>query len=186
MDNDYHDTAVDNDYLLFKKLIDNNENIQVVPEVKEVGWDLLYNFFPGEQEKIKVFKDKTGQDRFLTVTSFFLTSLLNPENDEFMDKFNEQYDALNKLGMLERISQKAKQQPSLRKPAVILTSESSAGYIKTINKNKVYLLPKGTKGLLLDWAPNKKNDAVNAKIYILSYPYRGLEVMVDGRYVELQ
>jgi polar amino acid transport system substrate-binding protein len=186
---DKHGTAVDNDYLLFKRLIDNNDmNIQVVPELKEVGLDLLYNSFSGEQEKIKLFKkDITGvQDYFLTVESFFLTSLLNPENKEFMDKFNKQHKALIDLGILEQISQKAKQQPSLRKPAVILTSESSVGYIKTIIKDKVYLLPKGTKGLLLDWIPNDKNDAVKAKIYILSYPYRGLEVTVDGRYVELQ
>lgn len=183
-----HGTGVDSDYHLFSKLIDNNEmNIQVVPEVNEVGWSLLHDSFPWEHGKIAVFKEISGdQDCFLPENYYFLTSLLNPKNAEFMDKFNKQHEALLKSGMIERISQKAKQQPSLRKPAVTLTNDSPVGYIKARIGDEVYLLPRGTKGLLLDWDPNDNNDAVNAKIYILSYPYRGIEVTVDGRYVELQ
>ena len=183
-------TVVDNDYQLFHKLIDSSEKdiqVEVVPEVKEVGLDLLFDFFPKGQRSIAIFEEKTG-DRgcLLPVEYYFIISRLNPDNGEFKVKFDESHEKLIRLGLLEKITNDTQQQPSSRKPSVTLVSDTTEDYIIGRTGDEKYLLPKGTKGLLLDWQPNDDHGEIEARIYILSYPYRGVEVMVQGRYITLQ
>lgn len=181
-------TAVDSDYILFKKLIDDNDKkIEMVPEVREVGQVRLLESFPNEREKIAVFpKNPDAQHCLVPVKYYFMISALNPNNSEFMDKFDKQYQELLDTGAIDQIKQNAERQPTLDQPAVILTTNSPEGLIKAHDANKEYFLPRGTRGLLKDWKPDRGKTAVQARIYILSYPYRGHELFVDGRYVELQ
>lgn len=179
-------TVVENTYHLFKKLIESNEDTEIVPEVKEVGLDLLLDYFPKEMEKIAIFQEATTKECFLREKFYFITSRLNPNNAEFIDKFDEQHRELLESGELERITNKSKQHPSLRKPAVTLIADPSADYIKGLSGEDEYFLPRGTKGLLLEWKQNDTNNTVEARIYILTYPYRGKEVTVEGRHIELQ
>ena len=185
-------TKIHSLFELFNKLVDPAaENVQVVPEVLEVGQDLLYELFPEQYFNIGIVGEKSGpRNCLLPVEYFLLASRRNPNNAEFIRRFDIAYDSLDDE-IATRIKRKAQSRPSLRKPAVILREHGSASLIKGRDADgTIYYLPRGTRGLLLTWMPpfnDTKNDPeTRAEVRIITGPYRGKRLFVDGRHVELK
>ncbi|MDJ0745044.1 MAG: hypothetical protein QNJ32_17015 [Xenococcaceae cyanobacterium MO_167.B27] len=81
---------VDSLYEAFSKLVDPNSDVQVVPEVEEVGEELLYQLFPETRFSIKIIEENINQseEQCLFQENYYLmVSKRNPHNDEFMKEF---------------------------------------------------------------------------------------------------
>lgn len=187
-------TKVGSLFELFSKLVDPAaENVQVVPEVAAVGQDLLYELFPEQQFSIGIVGEAIGKHRprgcLLPVEYFFLMSRRNPNNAEFMRRFDVAHSSVGDETKT-RIKRKAQARPSLRTPALFLRAHGSESLIRGRDDDgTIYYLPRGTRGLLLNWKPPRdagSNSETQAEVRIISGPYRGKRLVVDGRHVELE
>lgn len=181
-------SSTENIYQLFSRLMDNNDaNVQTIPVFKKVGQAILDDYFPIKKRNIAIFRVEQDNkaDCLLPTKYYFIVSKLNPENVEFIRKFDKKYASLD-TNRKERVEVSVMQRLAAYKQEVILDADNSIGFIKGMIDNTVYLIPRGTKGYLLSWTPNDKTTEVTAKVYLLTGPYRGMEMRVDGRYVKLQ
>lgn len=178
-------------YEAFSKLVDlDQKNVQVVPEVQAVGEELLYEFFPEQQFNIKVIKEK--QDKCLLPVKYYLmASKWNPHNTEFMEKFNKAYGSVSEETK-KRIEIRSHERPTPKISQISLDTCGESGNILGYDEqNKPYYLIRGTKGLLLDWKLGKPGNNVNtervkAKVEILTGPYRGKKLTLNGNCIILQ
>lgn len=187
------ENAVDNLYEAFSKLVNPKDfNVQVVPEVEEVGEEFLYELFPENRFSIKIIEEKERSQKqcLVPVEYYFMASKRNPNNDEFMKEFNKTHKLIADSEIAERIKIKSNNRPTPNSPEITLDScEKSSNLSGRNNKNQIYHLPRGTKGLLLDWnmvqAKENTSTEVEATVKILTGPYRGKILTVDGRCLTL-
>ncbi len=181
---------------LFRALIDKNyELVEAIPFENRVGQEILYDLFPEARSQIGImeFTSSTKDKSCFTHEEFyFIVSRKNPENVEFMHKFDKAQDDLGEES-LERIRRKAVERSSGYKPNIVLTvHDISMSIIGYDEKKKAYILPRGTMGELLNWNPvaqetpdSTKNLKAEARIHILTGPYRGKILLLDGKFIEL-
>lgn len=181
---------------LFRGLIDKNyELVEAIPFENRVGQEILYDLFPETRSRIGImeFTSSTKNKSCFTHEEFyFIVSRKNPENVEFMHKFDKSQDDLGEES-LERIRRKAEERSSGYKPNIVLTvHDISIPIIGYDEKKKAYILPRGTMGELLNWNPvaqetpdSTKNLKAEARIYILTGPYRGKILLLNGKFIEL-
>ena len=188
------ENGVDSLYRAFSKLVNPQDlNVQVVPEVEEVGEELLYELFPKDRFSIKIIDEKMNQSQkqcLVPVEYYFMASKRNPNNDEFMKEFNKAHKLIADSEIAERIKIKSNNRPTPNSPEITLDSCGKSSNLSGRNdKNQIYHLPRGTKGLLLDWnmvqAKENTSTEVEATVKILTGPYRGKILTVDGRCLTL-
>ena len=184
-------------YQAFHALIDTS-TVQIVPAVQKVGEELLYELFPAQQHLIGVIDETTDADEescegaLLPVDYYFMTSLLNPHNVEFMKTFDAMHREIAQDTSqtfdhtFASIQRRAAERPSASTPEAILDTGQTAELIQGRDKGgNVYHVPRGTHVLLLDWVDDGNAPSIKAKVHILTGPYRGKVLYVDGRYVKL-
>ncbi len=179
----------------FKKLLDPNDSVQIVPAALKVGQELLYELFPEQRFSIAVIKNNgmtSGGSNYylLPVNYYFLVSNRNPNNAELMRKFDVEHSTID-TETIERIKRKAYERPSPQNPEVILNAYNSTEDIKAFDADdRIHFLPRGTRGLLLDWNPMPciqiNYTPTEAIVRVISGPYRGKTLTVNGRFVILQ
>ena len=188
------ENGVDSLYRAFSKLVNPQDlNVQVVPEVEEVGEELLYELFPKNRFGIKIIEEKIERPQkqcLVPVEYYLMASKRNPNNDEFMKEFNRAYKSIVDSEIAERIKIKANNRPTPNNPEITLDScGKSSNLSGRSDNNQIYPLPKGTKGLLLDWSMVRSREnisvEVEAIVKILTGPYRGKILTVDGRCLTL-
>jgi hypothetical protein len=189
-----NDLGFETQYEAFRRLVDDeDESVQIVPAIEEAGNELLYTLFPQDRFNIKILNKSSGDDSkacLLPVKYYFLASRKNPRNEEFMDKFDKKYSEIDQL-TIDRIDRHAREMPTLRKPEVVLTTGETAAVIVGHEKDRTAChLPRGTKGLLLDWQPVTTDGSATiepvARVRIITGPCRGKELQIEGKYVELR
>ena len=111
---------------------------------------------------------------------------------EFINNFDQAHDDLGQE-VLERIKRKAEAHTSGQNPKIILNGHdltlSIMGYDE---EDQSYFLPRGTKGELKKWKQvSDKNlisndqPKVEAEVFVLTGPYRGKTLTIDGQFIEL-
>lgn len=187
-------TSFDNLFEAFDTLVDPTaEEVQVVPAILEVGEVLLFELFPEQRFTIDVLKQakvENGNHCLVPANYYFLASKRNPNNAELMRKFNEVHAKIDSE-TTTRIKQKASERPSMRTPEVVLVARDSPGGITGEDAHgRIYYLPRGTRGLLLEWSPasgQQRNDStIKAKVWVISGPWRGKTLFVDRKFVVLK
>jgi hypothetical protein len=187
-------TSFDNLFEAFNKLVDPSaEEVQVVPAILEVGEELLYELFPEQRftiADIKEAKVENGNQCLLPVKYYFLASKRNPNNAELMRIFDDVHGKIDNE-TTARIKQRASERPSTRNPEVVLIArDSPEGITARDVDGRIYYLPRGTRGLLLKWSPpsgEQGNDSsIKAEVRVISGPYRGKTLILDGKFVVLQ
>ena len=178
-------------YEAFELLVSLKSNVQIVPEVKQVGEELLYELFGKERSSINIMmiekKNNQSQESCLLKEGYYLmASKRNPNNDEFMKEFDKAHKSIENSEIAQKIKIRAKDRPTPNSPEIILDScGESSNLSGRDDKNQIYHLPRGTKGLLLDWNVVKPeqntNTEVEATVKILTGPHRGKKLIVDGR-----
>jgi hypothetical protein len=181
---------------IFDALVDpEKKNVEAVPAVGEVGQELLYYFFPEERFQIGLMQNKTEKNEnscFLKDSFYFMVSKINPENAEFIEKFNKAYRSLD-IETKERINRRAKERPSDQKPEIILNvNDISIPIIGKDFHDKAYLIPRGTRGKLLKWIQlfddlkdSRKSQKAQAEVILFTGPLRGKKLWVEGKFIEL-
>ncbi|QPJ63608.1 MAG: hypothetical protein G3M70_17715 [Candidatus Nitronauta litoralis] len=188
-------TTFNNAFNLFKALIDPNyKSVEVIPFQKRVGKEILYDLFPEARDQIGIMENKGSSDNrscFTRENFYFIVSRINPENVEFMKNFDQAQEELGEEA-LERIRRRVEERSSGYKPNIVLTVHDISLPIIGYEGKKAYILPRGTRGELLNWNPvsENKTDSKNglkaeARIYILTGPYRGKTLLLDGKFIEL-
>lgn len=193
---DSKDTHFKGLYDAFEKLTNDNElAVQVVPAEQKIGEHLLIELFPDAREKIGLLeKPATGRENacLLPVDYFLLVSRKNPNNAEFIDRFDKEFkDFLADKEAVARNARREKERGSLLQPLVRLDGLPSRSYILADTKSgKRIHIPRGTRGILLKWnSPAKAKDDsphVTAKVRLISGPYRGLTVTISGDHLRLE
>ena len=172
-------------YEAFSKLLDKDDKVNLVPELPEVGYEVLYNMFPEKRFSVRSLQTRQlGDDshRCLAPAQYFvLVSQRNNNNLEFIKEFNKVYKELP-LDALQRIKIKYKEKPSPRHPKVSLRSCGHASEIALDSAPKTdYLVPNGSSGVLLNWDLDypsseilKQNaTSIYSKVKVTNGPYRG-------------
>ena len=190
-----HGTPFDNLFEAFNKLVDPTaEEVQVVPAILEVGEELLFELFPEQRFTIDVLKEAKVKNRnhcLVPAKYYFLASRRNPNNAELKSDFDKVHRNIDSE-TTARIKQKASERPSMRTPEVVLIARDSPGGItgRDDADDRIYYLPRGTRGLLLKWRPasgQQRNDSsIKAEVRVISGPYRGKTLFVDRKFVVLK
>ena len=183
-------------YESFERLItDNASDVQVIPAVRAVGEHLLIELFPEAREKIALLQEPTTgpeDDCMLPVEYYLLVSRKNPNNTEFMDRFNQEFERLEAdKETVARINRHDEERGSLRHPLVRLGSSCTDSRVlaDTISGKQIDI-PRDSKGLLLDWSAMVDSKAhspqTTATVRLISGPYRGMTVRLSGDLLRLE
>lgn len=177
----------------FKALVDPSV-VQVVPAVWEVGQELLDELFPEQRSRIAVLDQsmvENGNHCLVPAKFYLLVGKRNPNNAELMTKFNKEYEKTIDSQTAARIKREASERPSTGNPEVVLSARDSPRVITGRDAyGQIYHLPRGTRGLLLDWRQasdqQPHGSAMEAEVRVISGPYRGKTLIVDGKFVVLK
>jgi len=191
-----NDLGFETQYEAFKHLVnEDDEDVAIVPAIKEAGYELLYTLFPKDRFDIKIVGELSGDDKNACLAPpvhyYFLASRKNPRNEEFMDKFDEKYAEIDQETM-DRIDRHADEMPSMRQPEVVLTTGDKAMVIVGRDKDDgtACHFPRGSRGLLLDWQPVMTDDITTsepvATVKLITGSCRGKVLQIERKYVELR
>ena len=179
-------------YDAFERLTTNDaKDVQVVPASQVIGEHLLIELFPDAREKIALLQETTmrdGSDCLLPVDYYLLVSRKNPNNTEFMDRFNQEFDDLKADKETEaRIKQSEEERGSLSEPLVRLDgSSSNLRVLADTNSGKRIHVPRGSRGILLNWSSAVGSQHATATVRLISGPYRGIVVTLSGDHLRLE
>jgi hypothetical protein len=181
-------------YEAFKWLVSEDAThmgIQYVPAAGRVGEEMLVELFPEERFDIGQIEEKgVGKNKcLLRVKYFVMLSNRNPDNEEFAKRFDATLINFYRLKVSAQIDARAIKRPSLRHPRVVLHAAGGAAAILGRDSDgQFYALPRGTRGLLMDWRPAAESTPLKAraKVRITNGPYWGKELEIDGSHVTLE
>ena len=184
--------AVDSLYEAFRRLVDEaDRTVRVVPAAMKAGEEMLAELFPEKHHEIRPIEEEgtDGKGCLLHVEYYLLLSKRNPDNVEFARRFDDAYSKLDRWKEGARANARADSRPSLRYPRVVLRTAGDGAAIPGREAGgQVYALPRGTRGLLIEWRPGTGSTLLDATatVRVTNGPYRGKVLVIDGRHVTLE
>ncbi|MFW6084361.1 MAG: hypothetical protein ACODAA_04035 [Gemmatimonadota bacterium] len=188
-------------YEAFERLVDSDDPVAAVPAETEVGRSLLTELFPEGRFDVELLREEPGASGrsnrceaptarsnadsacLFPVRYHFMLSRRNPHNSELMARFDDAYASLDQE-TLARTMVGAWERPTATHPAVRIESDEAVTIPAVDDVGREYVLPRGTRGLLLEWEADGRG--ARARVRVISGPHRGRNVRIDGRYVRLE
>lgn len=182
---------IDNELEAFELL--NKGEIDLLPANKLVGIHIIKNYFNDFYTNIDFIKDK----KF--ISSDFLYIIFNKTNIKALNDFNKGLEKIKSNGKYKEIILKNNNIINTNLSNVINlvnNTESFPMVIATekINDKEKYIIPRGTKAVVLEWSKHFKQKG-NLKIYnemfkktkvkIVNGPLKGKILYVENMYIEI-
>ncbi len=172
----------------------NRGEIDLLPSNKLVGITIIKKYFNDFYTNIEYIKDK----EFISLDTLHLISSVNSKNRVFMEKFNNALDSLKKSGKYDEILFKNQEllNPTIS-DYVRLVSNSSFPIVvasETLNSQEKYMLPTGTKAIVLEWSEYFKKPGIikfydemlkKTKVRIINGPLKGKILYIENMYIQI-
>lgn len=178
--------SVEREVEAFKKLFDKDKPYLVLAE-KRVGNQILHDTFADKKEEINIINEKSLPFK---EDIHFITSRRNPNNQKFIEDFNENLEKLRAQGVIDALQSKY---PDHFEGAVVRLNSCESSLIpmgrEKLHDDFEYKLPRGTQGIVIKWGGEFDSD--NNEFYkftlieIMNGPQKGKELFIENKFIEL-
>lgn len=184
---------INNEIVAFDML--HNGEIDLLPGNKLVGIHIIKKYFNDFYTNVDFLKDRN----FVSTDSMHLILKKNKQNKKFMDKFNESLQKIKKNGKYKIIllNNRSLINASLASVVKLVNNIEAFPMVvatDTINSKKKYMIPRGTKAIVVEWSKHFKEKG-NIKVYdemfkktkvkIVNGPLKGRILYVENMYIEI-
>jgi polar amino acid transport system substrate-binding protein len=173
----------------------NKGELDLLPSNKLVGIHFIKKYFNDFYTNIDYIRNKN----FITTDSLYFLLVKNNENQEILKRFNNSLEELKKDGKYKEIILKNHQliNANLANEVKLVNNTESFPIViatDSLNSKEQYMLPRGTKAIVLQWSKHFKEKG-NLKIYdemfkktkvkIINGPLKGKVLFVENMYIEI-
>jgi len=185
--------SLDNELIGFDML--NKGELDLLPSNKLVGIHFIKKYFNDFYTNIDYIRSK----KFITTDSLYFLLDKNNKNQKLLKRFNSSLEELKTKGKYKEIILKNNKliNAHLSNEIKLVNNTDSFPVViatDSLNSKENYMLPRGTKAIVLEWSKHFKEKG-NLKIYdemfkktkvrIINGPLKGKVLYVENMYIEI-
>jgi hypothetical protein len=169
--------------------------IDLLPGNKLVGIHIIKKYFNDFYASIDFLKNQN----FITTNSMYFILKKSKHNKKHMNKFNLSLKELKENGEYKKILLNSRDLINANLASVVKLVNNTESFpmvvaTDSINSKKKYMIPRGTKAIVLEWSKHFKEKG-NIKIYdemfkktkikLVNGPLKGKILFVENMYIEI-
>lgn len=173
----------------------NKGELDLLPSNKLVGIHFIKKYFNDFYTNIDYIRNK----KFITTDSLYFLLAKNNKNQKLLKRFNSSLEELKIQGKYKEIILKNNQliNAHLSNEIKLVNNTDSFPVVvatDTLDSKEHYMLPRGTKAIVLEWSKHFKEKG-NLKIYdemfkktkvrVINGPLKGKVLFVENMYIEI-